>query len=137
VHEIKHDGYRIQVRRQGDAIRLFTRRGLDWSARYPAIAVAAVKLRASSFTLDGEAVVCGPDGLALGHASGDANVRAYWCLWTFGGNIVDKNDKVIINSPEIFFRGLAPAGHPSEAVIQPRPIGDFVHQGCQGRREPT
>jgi multiple sugar transport system substrate-binding protein len=41
-----------------------------------------------------------PGGLALGHASGDANVWAYWCLWTFGGNIVDKNDKVIINSPE-------------------------------------
>jgi multiple sugar transport system substrate-binding protein len=41
-----------------------------------------------------------PGGLALGHASGDANVWTYWCLWTFGGNIVDKNDKVIINSPE-------------------------------------
>jgi multiple sugar transport system substrate-binding protein len=41
-----------------------------------------------------------PGGLALGHASGDANVWTYWCLWTFGGNIVDRNDKVIINSPE-------------------------------------
>jgi multiple sugar transport system substrate-binding protein len=41
-----------------------------------------------------------PGGLALGHASGDANVWAYWCLWAFGGNIVDKNDKMIINSPE-------------------------------------
>jgi bifunctional non-homologous end joining protein LigD len=27
VHEIKHDGYRLQVRRDGDAVRLFTRRG--------------------------------------------------------------------------------------------------------------
>jgi ATP-dependent DNA ligase len=55
VHEIKHDGYRLQVRRDGDAVRLFTRRGYDWSGRYPAIAVTAMQLRARSFTLDGEA----------------------------------------------------------------------------------
>jgi bifunctional non-homologous end joining protein LigD len=65
VHEIKHDGYRLQVRREGEAVRLFTRRGFDWSGRYPAIAVTAMLLRAKSFTLDGEAVVCGPDGVAI------------------------------------------------------------------------
>jgi bifunctional non-homologous end joining protein LigD len=65
VHEIRHDGYRLQVRREGDAVRLFTRRGYDWTSRYPAIAAAAAKLRARSFTLDGEAVVCGPDGVAV------------------------------------------------------------------------
>ena len=41
-----------------------------------------------------------PGGLALGHASGDANAWVHWCLWAHGGNLVDKNDKVIINSPE-------------------------------------
>jgi multiple sugar transport system substrate-binding protein len=41
-----------------------------------------------------------PGGFPLGHASGDGNNWAYWCLWTHGGNIVDKDDKVIINSPE-------------------------------------
>jgi ATP dependent DNA ligase domain len=65
VHEIKHDGYRLQVRRVGDQVSLFTRRGYDWSTRYPAIAVTAMLLRAKSFTLDGEAVVCGPDGVAI------------------------------------------------------------------------
>jgi ATP-dependent DNA ligase len=63
VHEIKHDGYRLIVRREGDAVR--TRRGYDWSVRYPAIARAAAKLKAKSFTIDGEAAVCGPDGLAV------------------------------------------------------------------------
>jgi bifunctional non-homologous end joining protein LigD len=53
------------VRRVGDQVRLFTRRGYDWSDRYPAIAVTAALLRARSFTLDGEAVVCGPDGVAV------------------------------------------------------------------------
>ena len=65
VHEIKHDGYRLQVRRDGDDVRLFTRRGYDWTGRYPAIAGTAAQLRARSFTLDGEAVVCGPDGVAV------------------------------------------------------------------------
>ena len=41
-----------------------------------------------------------PGGFALGHASGDGNSWVHWCLWSHGGNTVDKNDKVIINSPE-------------------------------------
>src|SRR6202789_4720712 len=65
VQEIKHDGYRLIVRRDGEAVRLFTRRGHDWTERYPAIAAAAAKLKARSFTLDGEAVVAGADGVAL------------------------------------------------------------------------
>jgi len=65
VHETKHDGYRLIVRGDGAAARLFTRRGHDWTERYPAITSAAAKLRAKSFTVDGEAVVCGPDGIAL------------------------------------------------------------------------
>jgi bifunctional non-homologous end joining protein LigD len=65
VHEIKHDGYRLIVRREGTAVRLFTRNGYDWTERYPAIAAAASKPLAKSFTLDGEAVVCGADGVAV------------------------------------------------------------------------
>jgi bifunctional non-homologous end joining protein LigD len=65
IHEVKHDGYRLQVRREGQAVCLFTRRGYDWTERYPAIAAAAAKVRAQSFTLDGEAVVCGADGIAV------------------------------------------------------------------------
>ena len=41
-----------------------------------------------------------PGGMALGHASGDGNAWVHWCLWTFGGNVVDAKDKVILNSPE-------------------------------------
>ena len=41
-----------------------------------------------------------PGGFALGHASGDGNGWVHWCLWSHGGNLVDKDDKVILNSPE-------------------------------------
>jgi bifunctional non-homologous end joining protein LigD len=65
VHEIKHDGYRLQVRRDGDIVRLFTRRGYDWTERYPAIAGRAGMLQARSFTVDGEAVVANENGIAV------------------------------------------------------------------------
>ena len=41
-----------------------------------------------------------PAGFALGHASGDANAWLHWILWGHGAYTVDKDDKVIINSPE-------------------------------------
>jgi multiple sugar transport system substrate-binding protein len=41
-----------------------------------------------------------PGGFALGRASGDGNAWVHWVLWSQGSNLVDKSDKVIINSPE-------------------------------------
>src|SRR6201987_4197954 len=41
-----------------------------------------------------------PAGFALGHASGDANGWLHWILWGHNAWTVDKNDKVVINSPE-------------------------------------
>jgi hypothetical protein len=51
VHEVKHDGYRLIVRRDGPTVRLFTRRGYDWTERYPAIASAAAKIGAQSLRM--------------------------------------------------------------------------------------
>jgi bifunctional non-homologous end joining protein LigD len=64
VHEIKHDGYRIIVRRDGPTVRLYSRNAYDWTARLLAIASAAQRIKAKSFTIDGEAVILGPDGLS-------------------------------------------------------------------------
>ena len=41
-----------------------------------------------------------PAGFALGHATGDANAWVHNILWGHGAYTVDKDDKVIINSPE-------------------------------------
>jgi ATP-dependent DNA ligase len=65
AHEIKHDGYRILVRRDGPTVRLYSRNAYDWTVRLAAIATAAKRIKARSFTIDGEAVVLGPDGLSL------------------------------------------------------------------------
>jgi bifunctional non-homologous end joining protein LigD len=47
----------------GARVRLFTRRGFDWSERFPAILEAGA-LPVASASLDAEAVVCGDDGIA-------------------------------------------------------------------------
>jgi ATP-dependent DNA ligase len=56
VHEIKHDGYRLIVRRQGNRVRLYTRRGYNWTDRFPLIVEAVHRLRVRSAMIDGEAI---------------------------------------------------------------------------------
>jgi multiple sugar transport system substrate-binding protein len=41
-----------------------------------------------------------PGGFALGHATGDANTWCHWLIWSFGGKMVDKSGKVVLDSPE-------------------------------------
>ena len=48
LHEVKYDGYRLRVERDGDRVRLFSRNGYDWTGRYPWIVEAARDRRASS-----------------------------------------------------------------------------------------
>ena len=62
-HEIKHNGYRMMVIREGKAVRLLSKGGLDWTKRFPWIVESALKLRLGQFVLDGEAVVFGVDGI--------------------------------------------------------------------------
>jgi bifunctional non-homologous end joining protein LigD len=65
IHEIKHDGFRILARRDGDGVRLITRAGNDFSARFPFIAMAVGKLPVRSCLIDGEAIICDENGLAV------------------------------------------------------------------------
>ena len=68
VHELKLDGYRIQIQiRPGDGSRkkrvsLLTRKGLDWTHRMPDLARAAEQLPCESAVLDGETVVLDEKG---------------------------------------------------------------------------
>ena len=65
LHEIKHDGFRILARKDSAGVRLITRAGNDFSSRFPFIAMAVGKLPVRSCLIDGEAIVCDKDGLAV------------------------------------------------------------------------
>lgn len=56
-HEIKFDGYRMQARIEAGQVLLYTRKGLDWTGKFPAIARALAKL--PDCILDGE--ICAVD----------------------------------------------------------------------------
>jgi len=60
VHEIKYDGYRAQVRVDHGKVTISTRRGFDWSSKFPDIAKVAAKY--PDCLIDGEAVVLDAKG---------------------------------------------------------------------------
>src|SRR5437763_6559732 len=62
LHEVKLDGYRMHARLDAGRVQILTRRGNDWTEKYPTIAEAIAELPAKNAYLDGE--LCGvlPDG---------------------------------------------------------------------------
>jgi ATP-dependent DNA ligase len=65
LHEIKHDGCRLMARRDPVGIRLITRRGNDWTDRYPLVVEAVNHLKIRSCLIEGEAVCRDETGLAV------------------------------------------------------------------------
>ena len=65
IHEIKHDGFRILARRAGSRILLISRNGHDLTYRFPLVATALTQLPVESCLIDGEAILCDDDGLAV------------------------------------------------------------------------
>jgi bifunctional non-homologous end joining protein LigD len=64
LHEIKFDGYRLQLHKNNMDVRLFTRRGYDWSKRFSSLREAAWYLNCDSCILDGEVIVPTESGLS-------------------------------------------------------------------------
>jgi bifunctional non-homologous end joining protein LigD len=65
IHEVKHDGFRLMARRDGAGVWLLTRNGHDWASRFPLIVEAVAVLRVRSCLIDGEAVCCDDNGMAV------------------------------------------------------------------------
>ena len=62
LHEIKHDGSRVLARKESERVRVWSRRGADFTHRFPAIAEAVRGLAWDGVLIDGEAVVLRKDG---------------------------------------------------------------------------
>jgi bifunctional non-homologous end joining protein LigD len=77
AHEIKFDGYRMQLRTVGGKATLLTRKGLDWSAKFPEIVASGAKL--SDGVIDGEVVALdrtgAPDFAALQAAISEGKTK--------------------------------------------------------------
>jgi bifunctional non-homologous end joining protein LigD len=97
VHEIKHDGYRMIVCRDGPTVRLYSRNAYDWTVRLSAIASAAERIKAKTFTIDGEAVVLGPDGLSRFEELSRREAAQTAILYTF--DLIEHNGKDLRKLP--------------------------------------
>src|SRR5262245_61968489 len=64
LHEIKHDGFRIIARKNGEQVRLYSRPGNDLTHRFPLIVETLARLLSRSCIIDGEAVACDDNGVA-------------------------------------------------------------------------
>jgi bifunctional non-homologous end joining protein LigD len=64
IHEVKFDGYRIQIHIANEAIKIMTRRGHDWTSRFKKIATDAWRINARSAIIDGEVIAPASDGVS-------------------------------------------------------------------------
>jgi bifunctional non-homologous end joining protein LigD len=62
LHEMKYDGYRCLLALSGGEARIYTRKGLDWTGKFPEIAEAASAIQCDSALLDGEIVALDEKG---------------------------------------------------------------------------
>jgi bifunctional non-homologous end joining protein LigD len=63
LHEIKHDGFRVIARKDGNRVRLFSRPGNDLTYRFPLVVDSVARLRSRSCIIDGEAAACDDNGV--------------------------------------------------------------------------
>jgi bifunctional non-homologous end joining protein LigD len=114
IHEIKFDGYRIQLRVEDGAVTLKTRKGLDWTAKWRAIAAASAKL--SDTIIDGE--ICAlddhgaPDFAALQAAlsEGKTNALVFFAFDMLFDGPQDLRERPLTERKERLSKFLAEAG---------------------------
>jgi bifunctional non-homologous end joining protein LigD len=96
IHEIKYDGYRIGCAVERGRVRLWSRRGNDWTEKFPELVAACRELAVREALLDGEVAVVLPDGRtsfeALQRAFGAQPRRgltyfAFDLLWLDGDDV--------------------------------------------------
>jgi ATP-dependent DNA ligase len=118
-HEIKYDGYRLRVERDGERVRLFTKRGYDWTPRYPWIVESALKNRTRQFVIDGEAVVLGLDGISDFNAlhAGKSDAEVQLCAF----DVLAMDGEVLRNLP------LSMRKTNLDRLLRGRPDGIFVN----------
>jgi len=128
LHEVKYDGYHLRLERDVDRVRLITRGGYDWTARYPWIVQAARKVRQKRFVLDGEAVILGVDGISGFNAlhSGKCNEEVQF----YAFDILVEGDEDLRKLP------LRLRKNKLERLLARRPDGIFVNQFERGEIGP-
>ncbi len=120
--ESKLDGARIQVHREGNRVKVYTRNQRDITPAIPEVVTAALDYSAGSFILDGEALLFGPSGpeqfqdSMSRFGSGPATVARPLAVFYFDCLHVDGVD--LIDSPLVDRRAALEAAIPADSVVE-------------------
>lgn len=139
-HEVKFDGYRTQVIKDDDGIRLFTKSGIDWTSKYKPIGAEAAKLKAASFIIEGEMIVTNNAGLSDFHALRSAITRRPQDLYLVAFDLLHLNGQDLRDMPlrdrREVLQALIPAGGRIQFSEALPGTGDAVyHLACEANLE--
>ncbi|WP_149805013.1 ATP-dependent DNA ligase [Mesorhizobium sp. NFR06] len=139
-HEVKFDGYRTQVIKDADGVRLYTKNGIDWTSKYRPLAAEADKLATESFIIEGETIVTNEAGLSDFHTLRSAITRRPQDLYLVAFDLLylnghDLRDMPLKDRREIL-QALIPAGGRIQFSEALPGTGDAVyHLACQAGLE--
>jgi hypothetical protein len=63
LHEVKFDGYRVHLHKEGKDVAIYSRNGINFNARFPDIAHALAHFPVKAIIIDAEAVACNAKGM--------------------------------------------------------------------------
>jgi DNA ligase D-like protein (predicted ligase) len=118
IHEAKFDGYRSQIVIDEAGTRIFTRNGMDWTAKYPNLVETAKGLRVDSAIIDGEIIVPNEAGLSDFAALRKAIARRQHDLYFVAFDLLHLNGHDLRDLPLEHRRELLVALIPAESRIQ-------------------
>lgn len=99
-YEVKLDGYRLEAVKSGDKVRLYSRRGNDFTKKFTRIAKQVANIKADSFVIDGEAVVvdeCGVPSFQM--LQNRASLSGGWALAYYAFDLLNLNGKDLMGYP--------------------------------------
>ena len=139
-HEIKFDGYRTQLIKDDEGVRIFTKSGIDWTAKYKPIANEAEELRAESFIIEGEMIVLNEKGLSNFDALRSAITRRPQDLYLVAFDLLNLNGHDLLDMPlqdrREVLQALIPAGGHIQFSEALPGAGDAVyHLACETNLE--
>ncbi|RUU12220.1 ATP-dependent DNA ligase [Mesorhizobium sp. USDA-HM6] len=118
IHEIKFDGYRSQIVIDESGVRIFTRRGLDWTAKYRDLVKAAHELVLDNAIIDGEVIVTNEAGLSDFKALRKAITSRQHDLYFVAFDLLHLNGHDLRDMPLMDRREILEAIIPADARIQ-------------------
>jgi ATP-dependent DNA ligase len=83
THEVKFDGYRVQVHRDAASVAIYSRNAHDFTNRYPAIARDVLKIPTKQFIIDAELTAIDGEGMPAFGPLLSARLDSPVCIWVF------------------------------------------------------